>query len=77
MARVNGEQMKEKEVMKIVLAGDISPTEMTDPLFEAGETKKLFQDVRQVFSGADLRIVNLECALTKSTDPIAKIGPAL
>ena len=77
MACVSGELMKEKEVMKIVLAGDVSPTEMTDPLFEAGETKRLFQDVRQVFSGADLRIVNLECALTKSTEPIAKIGPAL
>ena len=63
--------------MKTLLLGDMSPTVLTDPLFEAGDVEALFSDTVSLFEGNDVNFVNLECALTESTKSIEKFGPPL
>ena len=63
--------------MKVLILGDISPTERSAPLFQKKDTAGLFHDVQHVFQGQDLVVANLECVLTDSDRPIRKIGPAL
>ncbi|NLA83103.1 MAG: CapA family protein [Clostridiales bacterium] len=63
--------------MKLILAGDLVPTENTRPYFERKDIKTLFGDVPKVFKDADRVIVNLECALTTSEKAIKKFGPNL
>ena len=63
--------------MKLLLLGDLSPTEMTNPLFEQQKVDALFTDTRTLFNDNDLCFLNLECALTHSCQSIEKFGPAL
>ena len=63
--------------MKVFFCGDISPTADNAHLFAAGDETALFSDVKGLFSQADFRVVNLECAVTDSVVPIRKIGPAI
>ncbi len=63
--------------MKALLLGDLSPTQVTNPLFHNKETGKLFMDTLPVFQGNDINFVNLECVLTESEKEIEKFGPAL
>jgi poly-gamma-glutamate synthesis protein (capsule biosynthesis protein) len=63
--------------MKTLWMGDLSPTVVTDPLFEQGDTKALFNDMVSLFEGNDVNFVNLECALTRSEKSIEKFGPPL
>lgn len=63
--------------MKLVLCGDLSPTDDNNHLFAQVATDALFNDVKDIFQAADFSIVNLECALTESDTPIRKIGPAI
>lgn len=63
--------------MKIMLLGDISPTEFTAPYFEREDLSALFGDALSLFKGNDLTFANLECAVTQSEEPIEKFGPNL
>jgi len=63
--------------MKALLLGDLSPTDVTNPLFQKKESEKLFTDTLPVFQGNDINFVNLECALTESEKGIEKFGPTL
>ena len=63
--------------MKMLLLGDVSPTNVTAPLFKVGDTATLFTNTLPLFEGSDFRFVNLECALTDSDKTIAKFGPHL
>ncbi|NMB95686.1 MAG: CapA family protein [Clostridiaceae bacterium] len=63
--------------MKIIISGDLCPTEQVMPFFINGNVDALFGDVPEVFSTADRVIVNLECALTTADTPIKKFGPNL
>lgn len=63
--------------MKCLLLGDLCPTEMTNPLFDRGDIDTLFSDTLKLFSDSDVRIINLECALTESKNAIKKFGPNL
>ncbi len=63
--------------MKTLLLGDLSPTEKSNPLFEAGDLNTLFTDTLPVFRGNDFSFVNLECALTDCENSIEKFGPPL
>lgn len=63
--------------MKALLLGDLSPTAITDPLFETGDIEKLFSDTLSLFEGKDIKFVNLECALTDAENDIKKFGPPL
>ncbi len=63
--------------MKALLLGDLSPTDVTNPLFKKKETERLFTDTLPVFQENDISFVNLECVLTMSEKEIEKFGPAL
>lgn len=63
--------------MRLVLCGDLTPTDNTKPYFEKKDIQTLFGRVPEVFSTADRVIVNLECALTTSDNAIKKFGPNL
>lgn len=63
--------------MKALLLGDLSPTVVTNPLFEKKDVKTLFSDVVTLFQENDINFVNLECALTDCNQKIEKFGPPL
>ncbi|MBQ3124771.1 MAG: CapA family protein [Clostridia bacterium] len=63
--------------MKTLLLGDLSPTQVTEPFFQNGDTQALLSDAVSLFDGNDFILVNLECALTDCEQEIKKIGPAL
>lgn len=63
--------------MRLIIGGDISPSELSEPYLAAGDLDTTFGDVRELAEGADLFIVNLECALTERDTPIRKCGPNL
>ena len=59
--------MNENTVYKIIIAGDLFPSDGNIDLFEKGDARSLFgPEVCQLFSEADFSIVNLEGALTDS-----------
>ncbi len=63
--------------MKLFIGGDISPTAASEPFMASGDIRTSFGDVCDLVKGADLFIVNLECALTERNTPIRKCGPNL
>lgn len=63
--------------MKTLWLGDLSPTAVTNPLFENKDVNTLFSDIVTIFQGNDVNFVNLECALTESNNAIEKFGPPL
>lgn len=63
--------------MKLILCGDVVPTEATAGAFERGDARAVFGGMVDVFNTADAVVVNLECALTESQNAIIKCGPNL
>ncbi len=64
--------------MKTLFVGDVCPkVEEVQALFRAKDIKTLFSDTVSLFEGNDINFVNLECALTESTNAIEKFGPNL
>lgn len=63
--------------MKMLILGDLVPTDVTDSLFDAMDIETLFTDTVSIFEGNDVGIANLECTLTDSDKPIEKYGPPL
>ena len=63
--------------MKMLLLGDLSPTDENFDLFDKGDLDALFGDVRTLFAKCDMSVVNLECAITEHDQPITKFGPPL
>ena len=63
--------------IKIVIAGDLLPSENNYSLFEKGDALELFgEDICRLFSDADFSVANLEGPLTDSIKPQKKAGPA-
>lgn len=63
---------------KIIIAGDLLPSEKNYTLFEEGDVEKLFGDkILQLFSHADYSILNYEGTLTESNINLEKNGPRL
>lgn len=62
---------------KILIFGDICPTDDTRAAFESGSGTTLFGDVYPLMQEAAYCIANLECALTDTPTPIEKCGPVL
>ncbi len=60
--------------MKLLLLGDVSPTECNNELFKKGDVKTHFSDTLELFKDKDLVFVNLEVALTESENAIEKFG---
>jgi len=63
--------------MKVFIGGDIYPTELTNPLYKAGDVETIFGDVAEIMKGNDINFINLECALGVKENPIKKFGPNL
>lgn len=64
--------------MKTLFVGDVCPkAEEVQALFRAKDVEALFSDTVSLFEGNDINFVNLECALTESTNAIEKFGPNL
>lgn len=63
--------------MRMYIGGDICPTKITVPYFDAGDLDALFGTIPELTGDAGLFIANLECALTESDTPIRKCGPNL
>ena len=75
-------EAREKENMmsnfRIVIAGDVCPTEDNHIWFEESQIDALIDDsIRDIILNSDLAICNLESVLTTSTRKIKKAGPAL
>ena len=64
--------------IKIIVAGDILPSEGNIDLFEKGDAKTLFgKEICQLFAASDYSIVNLEGPLTDCIIPQQKNGPVI
>lgn len=64
--------------IKILVAGDLMPSENNFALFEEGNAEALFgKEICQMFADADFSIANLEGALTDSTVAQQKDGPSI
>ena len=64
--------------MKILIGGDVVPTPVNMDLFIKGDVVSLIgEKLKNIWEGADFRIINLEAPLTDSDTPILKWGPNL
>lgn len=63
--------------MRAFLLGDVCPNSTSKEPFAAGDVETLFTDTLPLFEGNDINFVNLECALTNTTEGIKKCGPVL
>ena len=63
--------------MRLILCGDIVPTQVTVPAFEANDARALMGDTLDTLRSGDFTIGNLECALTNGEARIRKCGPHL
>ena len=61
--------------MKLIICGDICPTNDYRTLFDAPE--KLFGNVAELIKKSDYAVCNFECPATDSDDKILKTGPSL
>lgn len=64
--------------MKLLIAGDLVPTESNISLFNNGDLNALLgKDLLSMWNSMDVRIFNLETPLTDIENPIDKCGPNL
>lgn len=63
--------------MKILIAGDLVPTETNEQKFKEGLINSLSDEFKNRWFDSDFRIFNLECPVTNSIDSINKFGPCL
>ena len=65
--------------LKILIAGDLFPRDRQEQeLFIKGDTEKLFSsEILEMFQSSDLRVCNLEGALTDSEIKRPKCGPSI
>ena len=64
--------------MKVLIAGDFCPRYRVAEKFEKDDYEPVLGEVKDIVSGADYSIVNLECPVTKGGEmPIEKCGPNL
>lgn len=63
--------------MKVLLLGDVYPTDISAPYFEEEDMEYLFNDALPLFEGNDITFVNLECAITEHDKAIKKFGSTL
>lgn len=61
---------------KVIIAGDLFPTEKNMPYFIKGDVQSLFgEKIMEIFADADFCICNLEGALTNHREICRKTGP--
>lgn len=70
--------MQEEKKYKLLIAGDLLPSGKNIKMFLEGDAGKVFgKKVCQMFMDAEYSIINLEGALTDSTDMQKKVDPIL
>ena len=63
---------------RIIIGGDIVPTQVNVESFIAGDATALIgEELSEIFARADYRVFNLEVPFTDSGEPILKSGPNL
>ncbi|HEY5914228.1 MAG TPA: CapA family protein [Verrucomicrobiae bacterium] len=62
---------------RILIGGDLCPTNANAEYFCNGDARALFHDLLEEFEAADLAVANLECPLVERKSPIPKTGPVL
>ena len=62
---------------KIIIGGDLAPTEANNKYFEDGNVNLLLKNLVKNFNSSDLNVINLECPLLIDKSPVDKIGPNL
>ena len=62
---------------KVIIGGDICPTNRNEKPFLEGDIDALFQDLKDNFKSGDLNIINLECPLISKNTSVHKLGPVL
>lgn len=62
---------------RIAFTGDFCPIGRLDPLVSQGRALELFPAIQEFFRTCDLVVMDLECPLTDTGDPITKTGPHL
>lgn len=68
--------MEVKRYMKMIIGADLVPTDVNFDLFTAGDVVSLVgEKLKKRLDEADVRIFNLELALTDKEAPIKKAGP--
>ncbi|WP_224483069.1 CapA family protein [Robertkochia aurantiaca] len=65
------------QLARILIGGDICPVGETSRYFINDRISDLFRELGPLMQEADHTVVNLECPLTDTSDPIAKNGPVL
>lgn len=64
--------------MKIMIGGDLAPTEFTEKDFWLGNAEKLYsEEMLDYLRGFDFRIFDFECCFDGEGAPIRKYGPLL
>ncbi len=63
--------------MKLLFGADLVPTAKTESGFINREFNRVFGNVKSVVDKYDRFMVNLECALTNTNNPIKKNGPPI
>lgn len=63
--------------LRVVIGGDTVPTKSNEIYLKNGQEDSVFNGVKDVFSSADIAVVNLECPLTTYDKPIKKSGPCI
>jgi poly-gamma-glutamate capsule biosynthesis protein CapA/YwtB (metallophosphatase superfamily) len=61
--------------LKILFAGDFCPSGEIEKAFFSQNRINIYSDFLNILQNADFRVVNLECPLTESQNPITKTGP--
>lgn len=68
----------ETSMSRIVIAGDLLPSEKNLKLFEEGNAQAIFgEKIIDLFSKSDFSIFNLEGPLTESSNAMEKTGPVI
>lgn len=65
-----------EKTLRVAVMGDICMDRIQN-VMDAGRAKTLLREVKPLIDGMDLRIANLENAITEPLTPIAKCGPNL
>lgn len=66
------------ESIKMIIGGDLVPTQSNYKYFKNGDINKLLgEELENILKESDYRIFNLEAPITMLQNPIKKCGPSL
>lgn len=66
-----------KASVRVLVGGDLAPVGAGEEILSRGDAAAFWRPLSQILGDHDLRIANLECALTDVHRPAVKAGPAM